>query len=48
MRSCKNCHGSVTDDGHGDLVHVIDTGPVTAYAYGCGPGKKGAGYPVAE
>jgi hypothetical protein len=46
--NCKGCHAPVTDDGHGELVHVIE-GVVTEYKYGCTPNDKRATvYPVAR
>jgi hypothetical protein len=44
--NCKGCHVPVTDDGHGELLHVNHDG--TPGTYGCEPRKKGNDYPVAR
>ena len=49
--NCSGCGNKVTDDGHGERIHVI-AGPVVSYRYGCKPADKitarEADYPVAS
>ena len=44
---CKGCHAPTTDDGHGEVIHVIK-GVVTEYRYGCEPKSRANEYPVAR
>lgn len=48
-RKCAGCSVEVTDDGHGELVHVVESGAVDAFVYGCDPKTRSkTEYPVAR
>lgn len=48
--NCELCGKKITDDGHGELVHVIPVVETVAYRYGCKTGKvpSNESYPVAS